>query len=156
MTRAAARLRVARLGFAPAFAIVFASSIARAQTPPDAPKTIAIGDFTLAPTLELRTRAEYRHDPVDMGGLDAAGQPNPRVRDPWLIFERSRLGLGAERGAQGERVDVLVVEGQRADGTGELPNHPARPALVETLDVTTLITTFLNGTGANVAKTVAQ
>ena len=73
------------------FALILGTSSAHAQTPPDAPKTIAIGDFTLAPTLELRTRAEYRHDPVDMGGLDAAGQPTSRVRDPWLIFERTRV-----------------------------------------------------------------
>ncbi len=97
-----------------AFALTFGASTAFAQTPPDAPKTIAIGDFTLAPTLEIRTRAEYRHDPVDMGGLDTAGQPTPRVRDPWLIFERTRLGVGAERGAIGAQV---TLQDARAWGT---------------------------------------
>ncbi len=97
-----------------AFALTFGASTAFAQTPPDAPKTIAIGDFTLAPTLEIRTRAEYRHDPVDMGGLDTAGQPTPRVRDPWLIFERTRLGIGAERGPIGAQV---TLQDARAWGT---------------------------------------
>jgi hypothetical protein len=96
------------------FALTLGTTTALAQTPPDAPKTIAIGDFTLAPTLELRTRAEYRHDPVDMGGLDAAGQPTPRVRDPWLIFERTRLGIGADRGAIGAQV---TLQDARAWGT---------------------------------------
>jgi hypothetical protein len=49
-----------------------------------------------------------------MGGLDAAGQPTPRVRDPWLIFERTRLGIGAERGPIGAQV---TLQDARAWGT---------------------------------------
>jgi len=49
-----------------------------------------------------------------MGGLDAAGQPSPRTRDPWLIFERTRLGLGAERGSIGGQI---TLQDARAWGT---------------------------------------
>ncbi len=87
---------------------------ARAQTPPDAPRAIALGDFTLAPTLEVRTRGEYRHDPLDIGGLTPGGQASPRARDPWVIFERTRVGLGAERGAVGAQV---TLQDARAWGT---------------------------------------
>jgi len=72
---------------------------AEAQSPPAAPTTIALGDWQLAPTLEVRTRGEYRRDPVDMGGSDVTFASGPRVRDAWGVFERARLGLGAERGA---------------------------------------------------------
>jgi hypothetical protein len=72
---------------------------AEAQSPPAAPETIALGDWQLAPTLQLRTRGEYRHDPVEMGGRDLAGNDNPRIRNAYLVFERTRIGLGAERGA---------------------------------------------------------
>jgi Alginate export len=72
---------------------------ALAQSPPAAPTTIALGDWQLAPTLELRTRGETRRDPVDLGGADTLGGTGPRVRDAWGVFERARLGLGAERGA---------------------------------------------------------
>lgn len=87
---------------------------ARAQSAPAAPKTIAVGDFLLAPTLEIRTRAEYRHDPVDIGGTSAGGEATPRVRDPWVILERTRLGLGAERGPVGAQ---LTLQDARAWGT---------------------------------------
>lgn len=90
------------------------ASSASAQTPPAAPKTIAVGDFTLAPTLEVRTRGEYRHDPVDMGGTTPGGDATPRVRDPWVFQERTRLGLGAERGAVGAQI---TLQDARAWGT---------------------------------------
>lgn len=72
---------------------------ASAQQPPAAPEKIAVGDWQLAPTLELRTRGEFRRDPPDIGGLDFFGRLSPRVRNQWVVMERSRLGLGAERGA---------------------------------------------------------
>lgn len=70
-----------------------------AQSPPAAPTTLALGDWQLAPTLEVRTRGETRRDPVDLGGADALGGTGLRVRDAWGVLERARLGLGAERGA---------------------------------------------------------
>jgi hypothetical protein len=71
------------------------SSVASAQTTPAAKTTIAVGDFELSPELQVRTRGEYRRDPVDMGG-QATGY---YTEDPWAVMERTRLGLGADRGA---------------------------------------------------------
>lgn len=72
---------------------------AHAQQPPAAPEKIAVGDWQLAPTLELRTRGELRRDAPDLGGTDFFGRLTPRVRNAWVVMERARLGLGAERGA---------------------------------------------------------
>ena len=80
-------------------AIVLAPSTAAAQSPPAAPSTIAVGDWQLAPSFEVRARGEYRRDAPDLGGFDFYGRLNPRVRDSWNVAERSRLGLGVERGA---------------------------------------------------------
>lgn len=77
---------------------LFFETRALAQSPPAAPETIAVGDWQLTPSLQLRTRGEYRRDPMDMGGRDVTGL-NDRVRNAYLIFERARLGLGAEHGA---------------------------------------------------------
>lgn len=71
---------------------------ARGQVPPDAPTTVAVGNWTLAPRLELRTRGEYRRDPPDLGGYDAYGRLSGRVQNAWNVASRARLGLGAERG----------------------------------------------------------
>ena len=76
------------------------ASSAVAQSPPPAPETIALGDWQLAPALQVRTRGEYWRDPVDVGGVvDAAGTVGPRVRDAGGVLERSRLGVAADRGA---------------------------------------------------------
>jgi hypothetical protein len=80
-------------------ASTLAAKSASAQQPPAAPEKIAVGDWQLAPTLEIRTRAEYRRDPPDLGGTDFFGRLTPRVRNAWVVEERSRVGLGAERGA---------------------------------------------------------
>jgi hypothetical protein len=90
------------------------ASPALAQSPPAAPTTIAVGDWQLAPTLEVRTRGEYRHDPPDLGGLDEYGRLSPRVRDSWVVAERARLGLGAERGAVRAQ---LTIQDARAFGS---------------------------------------
>jgi hypothetical protein len=86
-----------RLARAVAFGLGI-STTAWAQSPPSAPETIAVGDWQLAPTAQLRTRAEYRHDPPELGGADLTGRESPRVRDAWGVLTRARLGLGAERG----------------------------------------------------------
>src|SRR5262245_21982534 len=78
---------------------LLATRTASAQQPPAAPTTIAVGDWQLAPTMEVRVRGEYRHDAPDLGGLDMFGRATPKTRDAWVVMERSRLGLGAERGA---------------------------------------------------------
>lgn len=75
-------------------AILVLSSTAFAQTTPAAKPTITVGDFDLWPSLEVRTRGEYRRNPVDMGGVNGE-----YTEDPWNVMERTRMGLGAERGA---------------------------------------------------------
>ncbi len=88
------------------FAVLLFAAPAAAQSPPAAPTTIAVGDWQLAPTLELRTRGEWRHDPPDIGGLDENGAPSRRVRDSWVVAERSRIGLGADRGALRAQITI--------------------------------------------------
>ncbi|MDF2692000.1 MAG: hypothetical protein K0S65_383 [Labilithrix sp.] len=81
------------------FGLLVAEADAEAQTPPPAPEKIAVGDWQLSPLVEVRVRGEYRRDAPDLGGLDFFGRETERVRDQWVVLERSRLGLGAERGA---------------------------------------------------------
>ncbi len=100
MLRVSALPRVLRLACGLAAAVAVSPvSLAAAQSPPAAPTTIAVGDWLLAPSLELRTRGEYRRDAPDLGGYDFYGRLSPRVRDAWVVSERSRLGIGVERGA---------------------------------------------------------
>lgn len=79
---------------------------AAAQSPPPAPEKIAVGDWQLAPLVEVRVRGEYRRDAPDLGGLDLFGRSSERIRDQWVVIERSRLGLGAERGAVRARITL--------------------------------------------------
>ncbi len=79
--------------------------------PPPAPETIAVGDWQLTPLLQVRTRGEYRHAPVDLGG-----DGTPAVSDALVALERSRLGLGAERGAVRAQVTL-----QSAAAWGAIP-----------------------------------
>lgn len=103
------------VSFAVALAsLTFLTESAFAQSPPAAPEKIAVGDWQLAPTMELRTRAEYRRDPPDLGGTDFYGRLTPRVRNAWVVMERARLGLGAERGALRAQ---LTLQDARALGT---------------------------------------
>ncbi len=95
----AARRRLHALEGALLLALSGVSSSAEAQSPPAAPEKIAVGDWQLAPTMEVRVRGEYRRDAADLGGLDFFGRRTPRVRDAWLVMERARLGVGVERGA---------------------------------------------------------
>ncbi len=81
-----------------AFASLAGARPAAAQSPPAAPTAIALGDWQLMPSLEVRTRSEYRRDAPDLGGFDLYGRLSSRVRDAWVIAERARLGLGVERG----------------------------------------------------------
>lgn len=85
-----------------------------AQSPPAAPEKLTLGDWQLSPLLEIRTRGEYRHDAPDLGGFDLYGNLSSRVRDAWVVSERSRLGLGADRGAL--RVQ-LTLQDARALGS---------------------------------------
>jgi hypothetical protein len=91
-------VRVA-LGLCAGLGPIVVAAPAEAQSPPPAPEKIAVGDWQLSPLLEIRARGEYRRDAPDLGGLDFFGRPSERIRDQWVVLERSRLGLGAERGA---------------------------------------------------------
>jgi hypothetical protein len=95
---------VRETGYAVAAAVIsFAFSLpARAQSTPAAKPTITVGDFELSPELEVRIRGEYRHSPVDMGGQ----QTGFYTEDPWAIMERSRVGLGADRGPLRAKVTI--------------------------------------------------
>jgi hypothetical protein len=135
-------------------ATLLATAQARAQsseaaaseaTPTDA---IAVGEWLLRPTLQLRARGEARRNPFDTGGtalspaaaLPASAQslsPPPAVRNQWLVMERARIGLSAERGPlravvelQDARVWGENVPGS-ADGRDALPNTGARLAFGE-------------------------
>lgn len=79
--------------------LVTASREAVAQSAESAPASIAVGEWTLSPEAELRTRGEYRRDPPDMGGYDLRGRFRSRVRDAWSVAERVRLGVAADREA---------------------------------------------------------
>lgn len=91
---------------------------ADAQSPPDAPTRIALGDWQLSPLVELRSRAEYRHAPVDLGGAGSA-----TVSDAVVGLQRSRLGALAEHGALAVK---LTLQDARAWGavppTATLPS----------------------------------
>jgi hypothetical protein len=109
------RTLAASASFAFAFAsFALCARTAAAQSPPAAPTTIALGDWQLTPSLEVRTRSEYRRDPPDLGGFDLYGRLSPRVRDAWVVAERSRLGLGAEHGAVRAQI---TLQDARAFGT---------------------------------------
>jgi Alginate export len=97
------RLRIAAvsLGF---LLVAGGASPAWAQSPPASPMTIPIGDWLLSPTLEIRSRGEYWRDPVELGGGMPAGTLvngtyGPRVRSAGGGLERTRLGVGADKGA---------------------------------------------------------
>lgn len=98
--------------------------VALAQVAPEAPETIAVGDWKLAPSAEIRVRGEARHDPPDHGGLDLFGRFGPRVRDTATFSERARLGLGAERGPMRAQI---TLQDARALGVGS-PQGVIEPA----------------------------
>jgi hypothetical protein len=95
---------------------------AGAQSPAPAPETIALGEWQLAPSIDVRTRGEYWRDPADMGGLDAdTGTVTRRVRDAGGLLERTRVGLDAQRGALEARV---VLQDARAWGATSTTGVP--------------------------------
>jgi hypothetical protein len=72
---------------------------AEAQVAPAAPDAVAVGDWQLAPVIEMRLRGEYRHD------LDE--------EDHGALVERARLGADALRGPLEARIvlqDARVLD----------------------------------------------
>ncbi len=135
MLRGVAKAHAKTIAALAASALALLSSRAEAQSPPAAPEKIALGDWLLSPTMQVRVRGELRRDPPDIGGLDFYGRLSPRVRTSWSVFERSRIGLGAERGAMraqltlqdarafGSPAPTASFEGER--GIGELAPYEA-------------------------------
>lgn len=106
--RRALRLRpsaVARGALVAASALLPAGP-ALAQSVPASPEKISVGNWQLSPLLEVRVRGEYRRDAPDLGGVDLSGRPSARVRDAWVVMERSRVGLDAEHGAVRARITL--------------------------------------------------
>jgi hypothetical protein len=82
---------VTRRATAGVFAVVALSAgSAGAQTIPPAPERLAVGDWELAPVVELRARPEYRRD-LDKNNYGT-------------LVERARLGLDATMGALEARI----------------------------------------------------
>jgi hypothetical protein len=84
-----------------ALACLAQSGPAAAQ-PASPPDGIAVGDFWFRPRLEARLRGEYYHHPAVTSG-DAPvfgtmfGAPRA-MNHQWVVHERTRFGLGVERG----------------------------------------------------------
>ncbi len=97
-------------------AVVAWAGIAGAQVAPPAPETIAVGDWQIAPILELRARGEYRHD------LDE--------EDHGLLVERSRLGVEAGRGPLTAR--IVLQDARTLDLGGNAGPIPGPPPLAVT------------------------
>lgn len=94
-SRATMRLRISAVPFG----LLLMASPAWAQSPPSSPVAIPVGDWLLSPSLEIRSRAEYWRDPVELGGGSLVGGGEAaRVRDAGGVFERTRIGLGADKG----------------------------------------------------------
>lgn len=117
------------VGSLAALALLTGAARAEAQSPPAAPEKIALGDWLLAPTFQARVRGEYRQDPPDQGGLDFYGRLAPRVRHSWSVFERTRLGLGAERGAL--RAQVTLQDARALGSPSPLASFDGAPGLGE-------------------------
>jgi hypothetical protein len=93
-----------------AIAVVAWAPSARAQVAPPAPETLAVGDWQVAPVVELRGRGEYRRD------LDEENHGT--------LVERARLGLDVTRGPLEARVvlqDARVLD--LAGGADPIPGE---------------------------------
>ena len=84
---------------------------AAAQLAAPAPETLAIGDWQVAPVVEVRLRGEYRHDVDDL--------------DKGLLVERARLGVDVQRGPLEARV---VLQDARALDVAASADPIAGPA----------------------------
>ena len=83
---------------------------AHAQSRTASPGTIGVGDWELAPLVEVRTRGEYRRDAPELAGVDVPGNDTTRARNAYGVLERTRLGLGAEYGTSETDRGVLGAQ----------------------------------------------
>jgi hypothetical protein len=113
-------------------ALVASGKLARAQPAPS-PDGIAVGDFWFRPRLELRLRGEYYHHPVTTSGdvpvfATDVGVPL-ELEHQWVVHERTRVGLGVERGALAANV---VVQDARIAGFPSAADPLGEPTLATT------------------------
>ncbi|MGH7295976.1 MAG: alginate export family protein, partial [Polyangiaceae bacterium] len=109
---------LAALAPLPALASLFvlaAPRVALAQVAPPAPETLSVGDWKLAPVVEVRMRGEYRKD------LDG--------KDRGLLTERVRLGVEVSRGAVEGRVVLQDARVWDIGTAGDVLPGPAPLAL---------------------------
>lgn len=111
-------------GSAVAFAVALMSTNGLAQLPlePASDAELHLGDWTFQPSVAVRTRAEFRRHPVDLGGsvfasnavqADGFGSAAPSVTaslpsvaNAFALSERVRLGLGLRNGSFGAQVTL--------------------------------------------------
>jgi hypothetical protein len=130
-----------RLGFAAASLWWPLRSCPAAAQPESPPDGVTIGDFWFRPSLELRVRGEYERHPVDtstielplLGSTPAAA---PGADQQWVVHERTRLGLSAERGVL---FAALVLQDSRIAGL----TSPARIDRFDPTPATGLHTAFI-------------
>lgn len=80
---------------------------ARADESPGSTRpALVLGDYRLAPLLELRTRGEYKNRPPDL--VDPSRAPAPRVEHAGGAATRARLGVDVER--EGFRARILLQD----------------------------------------------
>lgn len=123
-----------------------AQSIEPSEAEPTVSDGIALGEWLLRPSLQLRSRAEGRRYPFDTGGapVELPGEQlrssvggSPRVQDQWLLLERGRIGLSAERGVIRAAIELqdARVWGEASplgpDARDQVPNTGARLAFAE-------------------------
>jgi hypothetical protein len=87
-----------------------------ASDEPRAQRVLRLGSFNLSPILELRSRGEYRRDPVDVGGSTGPGtiipssggfyRPQNRVENAGGVLARTRLGIDASSEFLGARITM--------------------------------------------------
>jgi hypothetical protein len=127
------------------FALALAPRGAAAQAPPLS-ESVVIGAWTFRPSLQLRTRGEFRRYPVDTGGdvyssnavlAEGFGATLPPIVDTadavenqWFLIQRTRLGLTVDHGAI---TGVLTLQDARLWGNDDAIFLGAgEPALPET------------------------
>ncbi|HNS98730.1 MAG TPA: alginate export family protein [Polyangiaceae bacterium] len=115
------------------------------ETPVAASDALVMGDWLFRPYLELRSQAEFRFHPFDVGGTMITTRPSSspiggtqaEVEKQWWVLSRGRMGLSAERGylrAVLELQDARLwgeLSPLRLDARDRLPSTGARLAYGE-------------------------
>jgi hypothetical protein len=109
--------RSARAAFVAGALVGTLGPAAWAQTPPE-PAGVSVGQWWFEPWIQLRTRGEYRHPGIETdppSAVMASGYGDAQgAKNQWLIHQRSRIGLAAERGPI---AGVIAVQDSRLWGS---------------------------------------